>query len=74
VAAAVSAEPLRTGKSGAAASGGVEQLTKGVLAHTPMARFGELPEVPGAAIFLASPAASFVTGHTLCVDGGWTAS
>lgn len=45
-----------------------------LLARTPMGRFGEVSEVAGAAIFLASPSASFVTGHTLMVDGGWTAA
>jgi NAD(P)-dependent dehydrogenase (short-subunit alcohol dehydrogenase family) len=37
---------------------------------TPLGRFGTLSEVKGAAVFLASDAASFVTGHTLIVDGG----
>jgi NAD(P)-dependent dehydrogenase (short-subunit alcohol dehydrogenase family) len=45
-----------------------------LLARTPMNRFGRLDEVAGAAVFLASSAASFVTGHTLMVDGGWTAA
>jgi len=45
-----------------------------LLARTPMNRFGTLHEVAGAALFLASGAASFVTGHTLMVDGGWTAA
>lgn len=45
-----------------------------LLARTPLGRFGELSEVAGAAIFLASPSASCVTGHTLMVDGGWTAA
>lgn len=40
------------------------------LQHTPMKRFGEPDELTGAAIFLASPAARFVTGETLVVDGG----
>jgi NAD(P)-dependent dehydrogenase (short-subunit alcohol dehydrogenase family) len=39
----------------------------------PMGRWGELPEIAGAAVFLASDAASFVTGSALFVDGGWTA-
>jgi NAD(P)-dependent dehydrogenase (short-subunit alcohol dehydrogenase family) len=41
--------------------------------HTPMGRFGEPAELVGAAIYLASPAASYVTGHTLAVDGGYLA-
>jgi gluconate 5-dehydrogenase len=44
------------------------------LARIPMGRFGQLSDVAGAAVFLASPAASYVTGHSLVVDGGWTAS
>jgi NAD(P)-dependent dehydrogenase (short-subunit alcohol dehydrogenase family) len=39
--------------------------------RTPMARFGELDELVGAAIFLASGASSFVTGTTIRVDGGY---
>jgi NAD(P)-dependent dehydrogenase (short-subunit alcohol dehydrogenase family) len=44
-----------------------------VLERTPMGRFGEPHEIAGTAIFLASPAASFVNGHTLVVDGGYMA-
>ncbi len=36
-------------------------------------RIGEPSEVAGAVVFLASPAASLITGHTLLIDGGWTA-
>ncbi len=42
--------------------------------RTPMRRFGRLEELVGAAVFLASDAASFVTGHVLVVDGGILAS
>ena len=44
------------------------------LTRTPAARFGELEELVGAAVFLASDSASFVTGHLLAVDGGFLAS
>ena len=44
------------------------------LMRTPMKRFGKLEELVGAAVFLASDAASFVTGHLLVVDGGYLAS
>jgi NAD(P)-dependent dehydrogenase (short-subunit alcohol dehydrogenase family) len=39
--------------------------------HTPMGRFGNAEELVGAAIYLMSPSASFTTGHTLLVDGGF---
>jgi NAD(P)-dependent dehydrogenase (short-subunit alcohol dehydrogenase family) len=44
------------------------------LMRTPAGRFGNLEELVGAAVFLASDAASFVTGHLLVVDGGIMAS
>jgi NAD(P)-dependent dehydrogenase (short-subunit alcohol dehydrogenase family) len=45
-----------------------------LILRTPMRRFGEAREVAGAAIFLASEAASFITGEILAVDGGFLAS
>jgi NAD(P)-dependent dehydrogenase (short-subunit alcohol dehydrogenase family) len=44
------------------------------LLRTPMKRFGKVEELSGAAVFLASDAASFVTGEVLVVDGGFLAS
>src|SRR6185437_7642052 len=44
------------------------------LLRTPMRRFGNLDELVGACIFLASDSASFVAGHVLAVDGGFLAS
>jgi NAD(P)-dependent dehydrogenase (short-subunit alcohol dehydrogenase family) len=45
-----------------------------LLMRTPMGRFGRTEELIGAAVYLASDAASFVTGQTLVVDGGFLAS
>ena len=44
------------------------------LLRTPMKRFGNIEELAGAAVFLASDAASFITGEVLVVDGGFLAS
>ncbi len=45
-----------------------------LLMRTPMGRFGKTEELIGAAVYLASDAASFVTGQTIVVDGGFLAS
>jgi NAD(P)-dependent dehydrogenase (short-subunit alcohol dehydrogenase family) len=45
-----------------------------VLRRTPLGRFGEPEDVAWPIAFLCSPAAAFITGQTLLVDGGWTAT
>jgi NAD(P)-dependent dehydrogenase (short-subunit alcohol dehydrogenase family) len=44
-----------------------------LLSRIPLGRVGEPPDVAGAVVFLASPAAAMITGATLMIDGGWTA-
>jgi NAD(P)-dependent dehydrogenase (short-subunit alcohol dehydrogenase family) len=44
-----------------------------LLGHTPLARFGDADELAGAAIYLISPSASYTTGETIIVDGGFLA-
>jgi 2-deoxy-D-gluconate 3-dehydrogenase len=44
-----------------------------MLKRIPMGRLGEVKDVAGAAVFLASEASNFVTGHALVVDGGYVA-
>ncbi len=43
------------------------------MARIPAARWGEPADLDGAVVFLASPAADYVHGFTLAVDGGWLA-
>jgi len=45
-----------------------------IVNRVPFHRWGEVEELRGACVFLASDASSFVTGHVLFVDGGWTAT
>jgi NAD(P)-dependent dehydrogenase (short-subunit alcohol dehydrogenase family) len=50
---------------------GIEALEKPQLDRTPLGRWGTPEDVAPAVLFLASAAAGYVTGHTLCVDGGY---
>ena len=52
---------------------GNEKLKGELLARIPLARFGKPEEVAYATLFMVSPGASYMTGHCLVVDGGWTA-
>ncbi len=52
---------------------GTEEAKKFIVGATALARWGELKEIQGAAMFLASEAGSYVVGSMLTVDGGWTA-
>jgi 2-deoxy-D-gluconate 3-dehydrogenase len=49
------------------------ERSKAILDRIPAGRWGEATDVAGTAVFLASPAANYITGHVLVVDGGWMA-
>ena len=50
----------------------VPEVVEPLMARTPMARFGESDEMAGAVMFLTSSEASFITGQTIAVDGGYS--
>jgi NAD(P)-dependent dehydrogenase (short-subunit alcohol dehydrogenase family) len=54
-------------------TGALTARGKKIIEHTPMARFGEPQDLSGAVTWLLSPAARFVTGVVLPIDGGFTA-
>jgi gluconate 5-dehydrogenase len=50
-----------------------EEVKKSIIGATALLRWAKLQEIQGAAIFLASEAASYMVGSMVTVDGGWTA-
>jgi 3-oxoacyl-[acyl-carrier protein] reductase len=48
------------------------RLRQSIIDRTPLDRFAEPEEIAGPVVFLASEAASYVTGSVLAADGGWT--
>ena len=49
-----------------------EKIYKHITGKIPMRRFGEVGDIAGAAVFLASPASDYMTGQPIVLDGGWT--
>jgi NAD(P)-dependent dehydrogenase (short-subunit alcohol dehydrogenase family) len=46
------------------------KIARAAAASTPLQRLGDVDDVAGAVVFLSSPAARYITGHTLVIDGG----
>jgi len=49
-----------------------EKMAEGMLAQTPLGRFGEPEDIAYLALYLASDESDFMTGQTIAIDGGWT--
>lgn len=63
---------IETGMTAVMKMKGMEAIEAAELARVPMARWGTPEDVAPSFLFLASPAARFITGQTLCVDGGFS--
>ena len=51
----------------------MKERAQRMLSHVPLARPGTVDEIAQAVLFFGAPESSYITGQTLCVDGGWTA-
>ena len=50
-----------------------KERARRMLSHVPLGRPGSVEEIAHAVLFFAAPESTYITGQTLCVDGGWTA-